>query len=895
MPVWLVRLRLRARAMLSRSHDRELRDELQLHIDLLADEYHMQGMSMADAQARAHREFGNATRVQEASHDLFSFRALETLLKDLAYAIREMRRSPGFTAVAVLSLAVGIGAVTTAFAVLDAFVFRGLSLPAPDRLVAFSESDTAAWSRWRYATFRHWAESPDAPFDAVAIHTLSPIEESQVRGDGQPSSTVHISVVSGNYFDVLKVPMIAGRALTPSDDRRSAGQPVAVISEAFWDRRFGRASEAIGRGVELNGVLYEILGVARRDFTGDWVGQPTDIWLPLSMHRAIAGGQTNLATDQSQAKWLRVIARLKDTATTEQATAAANVLYQRFLAQQPAGPRVEPEGGERIALLSAARGYAPQRQRYAQPLMILTAIVALVLVVACANFTNLLLARSEARHREFAVRLALGAGRWRIIAQSLTECVLLASLAGTLGILISHWATTAVLKRFAATIEPIDLDLRFDARVLTFTAACVGVVILSGLWPCIRGPQSPTLQRLSKAAMREHRANRLTRTLLVGQLALCAVLMIGSGLMLRTITNLRSQWLGFERNVLLVTLAPGRAGYTGEAGSMLLERVRERLLAIRGIVSVSTSRSELLDYRAYWVESSERLSVDGMEPVAGVKWTSAEVGPGYFDTIGLPVVRGRAFDDGDFTPSSNVIVVNKTMASLLFGLQDPIGRRVGLTSTSPKLSIVGVVDDARQMSPRDHGIGVMYRPLHGTPPRVVLAVRTRGPAADATDLVHHQLQSMDQDLPLVSVRTIDELLDEAIAHERLIGTLATWLGVLIIVITCIGLHALVSYDVAQRTHEIGVRLALGATRGGVAWLVLRDCSGLVGLGLAVGVPLSLAAAQPLSSQLFGIRPGDPQTIASAVLLLVAVALVAALRPARSAARTDPVALLRADN
>jgi predicted permease len=394
---------------------------------------------------------------------------------------------------------------------------------------------------------------------------------------------------------------------------------------------------------------------------------------------------------------------------------------------------------------------------------------------------------------------------------------------------------------------------------------------------------------VSQAATRERRRHLTGRLVLIGQLALCAVLLIGAGSMLRSVENLRSQSLGFDRNVLLVTIGGGR----GEAGALPLGRVREQLRAIRGVSAVSTTGSPLLDTRAYWIDGSERLAVDGREPVTGIRWTFADVGAGFFETIGMPLVQGRGIDDADFNPPSDAVVINQTLATLLFGSRNPIGSRIGMTASSPRLRIVGVVNDARQTSPRDRGLGVVYRPLHQFPPQVVLAVRTIGPPASFADVVQHQLKGIDG-LDVIAVRTVEGLLNDAIAQERLLGTLAAWLGVLVIVVACVGLHALISNDVAQRTHEMGVRLALGATRASVALLVLRDCLALVGLGLAIGVPLSVAATRPLSSQLYGLPSGDPQTVAAVVVLLVAVALIAAGRPAQSAARVDPVVLLRAD-
>ena len=383
LPPWLA---LRLRAIVTPGHDREIGRELQAHIDFLTDEYIARGLSPAEARARAHREFGNVTRVQETSHDLFSVRPLESAAKDIGYALREIRRSPGFTAVALISLAVGIGVVTATFTVVDALMVRGLPVRAPDRLVALSATTSSNWSRWSIATFRQWAFSPDAVFDAAAIYNLNDLERPAIPAVGERP---RVALVSGNYFDVLDLPMAAGRALSPADDRFPGVSDVVVISYGFCERQFGAAASAIGRSLELNGRLYEIVGVAGKKFAGDWVGHPTDLWLPLSTYPAIADAPADFLSDASSARWLRVIARLHGEATMERAQTSANLLYQRWLSTLPVSAQSQGDRGAPIALLSAATGYAPLRQRYAQPLMIIGVIVALVLLVACANFANL--------------------------------------------------------------------------------------------------------------------------------------------------------------------------------------------------------------------------------------------------------------------------------------------------------------------------------------------------------------------------------------------------------------------------------------------------------------------------------------------------------------------------
>ena len=495
MPGWLTRWFLRTRASLSARHDRELRDELQLHLTLLEEEYAAQGISPEMARRRAHREFGNATLFQEASHDLFSFRLLEDLVQDLRYAARELRRSMGFTCVAVASLAVGIGAVTTAFTVVDAFMLRGLPVRDPERLVALSTAARSNWGSWTYAVFARWRDSSDGLFE-VAASTDVESHEARLAGNDKPGD-VRVSLVSGNYFQVMGVDTALGRALIDTDAAAPGAAAVAVISDAFWKRWFGGTPDVLAKTIDLHGVSYEVVGVARKGFTGHSVGHPSDVWIPLTMQPALMPDAPQMFDDRwgTGPRWLKVIGRLGTGVSVEQATASARLVHQRFVAEKADAlgeghPQVAGERKVVVSMLTATTGYAPERARYARPLMILSAITALVLLVACANFTNLMLARSEGRRREFVIRLALGGGTWRLIRQSTTECVVLAIVAGLLGLLLASWATALTLKQFAVMITPVELALEVNARVLAFAGACVAVVIAFGLWPCTRPARS---------------------------------------------------------------------------------------------------------------------------------------------------------------------------------------------------------------------------------------------------------------------------------------------------------------------------------------------------------------------------------------------------------------------
>ena len=732
MPIWLTRLRLRLRATFSRRHDAELRHELLHHLQLLEDEYRAQGLSPAEARRAAHLEFGNATLIQETSHDLFSFRALEELAHDLAYALRAMKRSAGFTLIAVCSLALGIGAVTATFAVIDAFLLRGLPVPAPDQLVAFSVSNSAAWRRWPYAVYERWRDAPEGLFDAAASLTVERFNVSTPQGGENQDGKVRVSLVSGTYFQVLQAPVPFGRALTPADDRAPGAHPVAVISAAFWEGWFGNAADVIGRHIVLNRVPYEIVGVTGRGFTGEWIGAPTDVWIPLAMHGAVSPDAPSLLDDRwgLRSATMRVIARRRPGVSRDAAEAVANVVYQRFNADKVAvlGDSADAmrDRKQHIDLLEATQGYSPERSRYVRPLMILSAIVVLVLVVACANFANLLLGRAQIRQPEYSVRLALGAGRWRLVRQALTECALLAVIAGVLGLIAAQWATTALLKQLATTVQPVEFVLHLDARVLALNGACVLLVMLVGLWPGLRGARTAVtlsfLQRVAAAETGRRARVSAGQLLLAGQLALCTVLLVGAGLFLRTVMNLQGQHLGFDRNVLLVSVAPRQAGYSPEAAAALIARIKERLQALPGITGVVASSNTLLNNTTYWIDGSEQLRLDNGTPAAGLRWTFSAVSPAFFHTVGMTLHVGREFAPADVNPPADRVVINRTLATFLFGSTNPIGRRIGLHPGGRMQEIIGVVEDVKQTSPRDAGLGVVYQPLGEHASHVVLAV-----------------------------------------------------------------------------------------------------------------------------------------------------------------------------
>jgi predicted permease len=704
---------------------------------------------------------------------------------------------------------------------------------------------------------------------------------------------VPVSLVSDNYFDAIGARVVFGRPFDASDAAAPGTRAVAIVSDGFWRRRFGGAADVLAKTIELGGVQFAVVGVAESGFTGHSVGHPADVWVPLTMQPALVPGLPGLEESAgAEARWLKVVGRLAANARVERAEAAARVARQVFLTEKAARlgsntPEVARDRTESFRLVAGAAGDGAVRAQFARPLTFLAVITALVLVVACTNFTNLMFARAEARRREFLIRLALGGGQWRLIRQSAAECLALAAIAGALALLFAGWATSMAMGLVSA-LEPLEFAIGLNARVMAFAGVCVIAAAAFGLWPCMRLARSTVISSVHHRTRTAGGRPVANRIMLIGQLVVCAILMFGAGLLLRTVVNLRTQDLGYDRNVLLIPIVADRPGRPPEAAPALVEHLRQRIAAIPGVHATGVFGSALLDNRAYWVDGSEQLRTDRGEAAAGVKWTFAFAGPGFFDAVGMRAVQGRPFSDAGH---GGEVAINESLARGLFGDADPIGRQFTMNPNAPMLTIVGVMKDARQISPRDRGVGVAYLPIRRYG-RVTLAVRLASPSLAQAASVRQQAQTIVGDVQSGPMTTISQELERSISRERLTSGIALFLAVLVVAIGCIGVYALMTYDVARRQREFGVRLALGETAGRLVASVLRDGAAIVAPALAIGVPAQLATSRLLASQLYGVDARDPWTLSSVAVLLSVVAMGAAFRPARLASRIDPMALLR---
>jgi predicted permease len=829
-----------------------------------------------------------------------------------------LRQSPAFTAVAVLSLALGIGANTAIFSVIDVLMLRPLVVREPDRLVLLSTSSTSSLQYSLFEKLRDGAPTV-ANLSAVVRTDRYNVAVSGAAGgataiDGGP---VRLALVSGNYFGTIGIGAAMGRTMTPTDDQ-SASRPVAVISDEYWNRRFARAADVLGRTLTLSDTAYEIVGVTPRGFSGEWVGRPADLWIaivhqPRVMVEMPVGGLQNAA--------VVVIGRLESGVTREQAQSAWQIILEQQL-QAEAGMNPTPQqlrqiATERIEAASGRRGYSPQRDSFGQSLGILMSAVGLVLLVACANIANLLLARSEARQREMAVRLAVGASRARVIRQLLTESVLLAAIGGLLGVLVAQWAT-ATLAAFvragpasgAAAALSMDLDVHPDARILAFTAAlCLLTGVVFGLAPAFRGSRialsSALIGRgpLSGAVARGHFT--LGKLLVVLQVALSLVLVIGAGLFVRTLRNLTMQELGFDRDhLLLVWALPGQTGGRGAAAADFWRRAQDRVASLPGVVSVSASNQGVLNGSDLTgTGNGPGLRIEGEPPVArGIPGLRSFVAPGFFNTMGIPLLAGRDFTEKDTASAPRGVIVSQSLARHYFGDRDPVGHRIWFPEDpGPPTTIIGVVKDFLIGNPREtqRRPGTTYFSYRDreAPRRLrnmTMAVRTAGEPLALAGNIRRELQDASLQLPVLKIDSVDEQLGDVLVQERMVTTVSSAFGALSLLLACLGLYGVISYAVVRRTSEIGVRMALGATRGDVLRTILAESMMLVAVGIAIGVPAMLAVSRLVAARLFGVGPADPVTIAGAIVVLAAAAAVAAFLPARRAARVDPMVALRCE-
>jgi len=893
----------------SREMDEELRDYLNRSVE----DKLRRGRSAREARV----ELASFEPVKESMRDAGWESTVESLWRDLRFGARILIRRPAFTVVAALSLAVGIAANTSIFSVFDALMLRRLPVSHPEALYTLQRhegqmtSDAMSY-RW-YERFRA-LNNVFADAAAITNEDRSNVEVNGVRDERQ----VQVGLVTGNYFAVIGAEAAIGRTFTASDDVTAGGHPVVVLSDQYWRKVFGGDPSVPGRRLRLNQTTYTVLGVMPRAFSGEWVGRPTDFWIPISM---LAQVLTELPPDPVRGGRMNYVplVRLRPDVSGRQAMAAVAVVYQDIwkerLGANPSPEMIRQARQSRLDLVPAEYGFSPQRAALSKPIAILIVSAGLLLLITCANVANLLIARTAGREREIAVRLALGGGQARILRQLLVESLLLAALGGALGMLFAVWASGALLGLVATgpaqmgggiTPDPLRLEVHMDSRMLGFTFALSLVTGMTfGIIPAFRASKGFNQRGADGLARRGF----LGKSLMVTQVALSLILLIGAALFSRTLHNLQTQDLGLDRRHTLLAWTSLRQGARiFDRASALFDQVPDRLALLPGVQSSSASVYGLLN-------GSESAGVDAA--VAGQPLTASDdakvlsdlVTPRYFESLELHMLAGRDFDARDDAHAPRVVIVNEALARRFFGRSNPVGQRIDFGSVASNRSIaggpltgrtfeiVGVVADSIHVRPRDRSRMMIYRPYRQDPAHLVsmcVVVRTVGEAGPMIDKVRQEVRRIDSGLPVLLVDTVDQQLSDLLVQERLIATLSGFFGGAAVLLACVGLYGLVSYSVAQRTNEIGVRIAVGAVRAHILRLVLGETLRLVGAGIAIGVPLALVATRAIAAQLFGVGTSDPVSMLCAAALLSAVAITAAWIPARRAASVDPVTALRSE-
>jgi predicted permease len=895
--IW-TKLRLRWRALWKRRQlDRDLEDELAFHLAMRGE--------------GARRAFGNVELVKEDLRDQWTFRAIENLWRDLRYAARMLRRSPGFTLVAILSLAIGIGGNTAIFSVVDAILLKSLPVRDPEQLrVVLSTGKLPFSGHSGYHTRnRSGIEvSSSFPYSTYQQFLSSVPQFSELVGFANSDVTViagaashyaDAQLVTGNFFSSLGVTALAGRALTPEDDRAGAA-PVAVISYRYWERHLGLNPEAVGRAIFVNGSPVTVIGITPRAFLGITPGRATDLFVPIRLTTLVGPKWYRLDADDSA--WVQVMGRLRPGVSDQQAMAGLDAVMQ-WVAAAANGEISRTDEPWRPVLENGAGGIQLLRGQAFGPLLILGIVVGLVLLIACANLANLLLARGVSRRREIAVRLSIGAGRWRLVRQFLTESLLLAGLGAGIGLMLAAPLGKLVLRMTGG--EDAVVDPHLDWRALLFTAGTTVVtVLLFGLAPAFRATRVDLTPALKDGVGGTGGTNpklHASRLLIAGQVALSTLLLAGAGLFVRTLMNISSIDPGFQiARLLLFNVNGSRSGYQGDKLLGLYERVREKVAVIPGVQSVTLSDLALLSNSTSnsFITISGYIPKDGRRPLPYL----VNAGSHFFSTMGIPILLGRALDDRDGPKAPKAAVINETFARTYLTGRNPIGQYFsfgdgGNTRSEDRIEIVGVCRDAKYDDLKNGISPIVYLPYLQNSDfnrGMTFELRTAMPPMAIAGAVQRAVAAIDRNVPVAEMRTQEEQIRETLGTERMFAGVVSSFGVIAALLAAIGLYGVMAYAVTRRTSEIGIRLALGAGRGDVQWMVLRESLWMVAAGLVVGIPAALALTRYVQATLYGIKPNDPVSFVAAGALMIAVAGMAAWIPARRAARVDPMRALRCE-
>jgi predicted permease len=901
-------LMYRLRAVLRRKAvEQELDDELRFHLEQQAVKYARAGVSADEAHRLASLALQGPEQAKERCRDARGTLLWDATLQDLRYAIRQLRGAPGFAMVAIVILALGIGANTAIFSLLDAVMLRSLPVRDADQLFVPRWTAKAMPSPYDaedyescfeskvpggkggctfpYPVFR-LIESKHDLFSGAAAFAGPVSMNANANGS---SAVIHGEIVSGNFFETLGLRAVLGRTFNEHDDTPAANATV-VLSYVYWQSAFGGDTSLLGKTIRLNAVPFTVIGVAEPGFSRLSPGQVSELWMPIHAASSLRTSWLSFSLDSEHHFWLKIIARAKPGVTAARAESALTALFRNEMVFQ--SKVLKPDSDVSVEVAPANKALGGVREMLEKPLYVLMCAVSLILLIACANVAGLMTARAAARHREIAIRLAMGAGRGRIVRQLLTESIVIAGIGGLAGLAVAWWGT-----RLLTHLLWVQLDVKPDLRILLFTTAIsLGSGVLFGMIPALRSTRVRRSSTIDRSVGIEHAmspaANRrwFSNSLVVAQVALSIVMLVGAGLFVRTLLNLRSIDPGFNsRNLLLFGLDPGSLRYKDAQIQSLYRTLRERLASLPGVASVTYSQSALLSDSSQATE----YQIEGRHDRMLVQVNVLAVGPDFFQVMGIPLTAGRAFTTDEFATARPVAVVNQAFVKQYFAGRNPLGLHVGEDSPKAvKKEIIGVVADSKYINLRDEINPTAYMPLLAG--SACFELRTANNPSALIPAVRKIVREVDPNLPLSDVKTQTEQIDELLVIERLVARLSAGFGLLALTLACVGLYGLLSYEVARRTREIGIRMAIGAEPRMVRRTILWETLGIVVIGLALGIPAALASTRVISAMLYGIRANDPATVLGITSMLIIVAGVAGYIPARRASLVDPTVALRSE-
>jgi len=899
---WHRVLASRVRALfVVRRLDRDLDRELRSHIEMETEANLRRGLSPQEARRAALREFGGVTQTAELYRESRGLPSLEILLQDLRYAWRSLLKAPGFTSVAIVSLALGIGANTAIFTVTDQVMLRSLPVRNPNELVRFEapgpsigmqrdNPHTLSFPMYKALSDRNNVFSGMIAHFGTYVNLIG-------RGEAE---RIYCDLVSGNYFQVLGIRPAIGRLLTPDDDQKPGAHPMVVLSNEFWQRRFGADPSIIGRGITLNQTLMTVVGVSEKGFRGLTVESNPDVMAPIMMKPQMMPQWPRILSPREA--WLQVYARRKPGLARGPAEAAINVLYGNLLAEESQQIRNVSDDvrreflARRLQAVPGEYGYSSLRQSFGRPLEILMALAGLVLLIACGNLAGLLSARAAARRTEFAIRLAVGAGRQRLIRQLMTESLLLSVAGCVAGLPLAWWMAGGLI----ALLPSMDASRAFhaapDPRAILFTIAVSTIAtVLFGLAPALQSTQPAVASGLRNetGASAGTAKVRFRRVLVAAQVALSLLLTITAGLFARTLHNVRNIDLGFSKeNLVIFTIDPTLNKYPGARIRSLLDQAEQRIRAIPGVRGVAVAGGVTFNDGSDYGP----VKIEGYNSQAGeeININIMAIGPGFFSALGVPLAAGREFAALDAPGSRPVVMITKSLARRYFGV-NAIGRHIGWRDLpgQPSWEIVGVVSDITPLDYRASRRDFIFGPARQWEPfQLSFHVRTALRPESLFQPIRQAIREVDPAVPVMNMRTMEVQIDSALFAERMIALLSVCFGTLAMTLSAIGLYGIIAYSVARRTREMGIRMALGARKHTVVALVMKDVGFMLSTGMIAGVLCALAVGRLLRSQLFGVGPADLPTFVAAALLLAGIGFAAALIPARRAMTVDLVTALR---